>query len=196
MDTKYKMTYQQCKDYISSDYYRVTGKKTDSIIKLFLLSFQDIGFRFLFWFRLAKCSNPLIFNLARIFYLYLRQTLKIDIPRNTDIGYGFNIMHGGPVVINSSAHIGDNVNIGQFSTIGSLYYHAATVGNEVYIGPSVCIVENVHIDDGVTIGAGSIVVKDIVGGVTCAGNPAKVISYKEPGRFIWRKWNREWNKVK
>lgn len=190
------MTYAQCKDYIRSDYYRISGKDTNLIIKLFLLSFQDIGFRFLFWFRLAKCSNKIIFTISRFLYLYLRQTLKIDIARNTDIGYGFKILHGGPVVINSSAHIGNNVNIGQFSTIGSLYYHAATIGNDVYIGPSVCIVENVHIGDGVTIGAGSVVVKDATGGVTIAGNPAKVISHKEPGRLIWNKWNREWNKVR
>lgn len=128
--------------------------------------------------------------------MHLRLKHSIDIDRNTVIGYGFNIMHGGPVVINSSAKIGDNVNIGQYSTIGSLYYNAAEVGNEVYIGPSVCIVENVIIGDGVTIGAGAVVVKDVEVGDTVAGNPAKTISHKEPGRLIWHKWNREWNKVK
>ena len=91
-------------------------------------------------------------------YMHMRMLHKIDFDRNTDLGYGFSIMQGAKVVINCSPHIGDNVNIGQFSTIESLVRKAATIGDDVYIGPSVCIVENVHIRDGVTIGAGSVVV--------------------------------------
>lgn len=128
--------------------------------------------------------------------MHLRMKHHIDIDRNTDIGYGFNILHDGPCVVASTTHIGDNVDFGQFSTIGSIYNKAATIGNDVYIGPSVCIVENVHIGDGVTIGAGAVVVKDIPGGVTVAGVPAKIISQKRSGRLVWKKWNREWNKVK
>lgn len=51
-----------------------------------------------------------------------------------------------------------------------------------------CIVENVKIGDGATIGAGSVVVHDVPAGATVAGNPAKVISWKEPGRLVWHKW--------
>ena len=190
------MTYVQCKDYIKSDYYRIKGSRQSNLFKLYYGTFFHVGFRFLFWFRLAKCSNILISTIARIMYFLVGQNHNIDIPRRTQIGYGFNIMHGGPCVISASACLGDNIDFGQYSTIGSLYFNAATIGNNVYIGPSVCIVENVHIGEGVTIGAGSVVVKDAVGGVTIAGNPAKVISHKEPGRLIWRKWNRDWNNYK
>ena len=75
-----------------------------------------------------------------------------------------------------------------------MFLKAAQIGNNVYIGPSVCIVEDVKIGDGVTIGAGSVIVKDVEAGTTVAGNPAKVISHKELGRLVWRRWNREWNK--
>lgn len=190
------MKYAQCKDYIRSDYYRISGHRSDSLIKIFTATFLDIGFRFLFWFRLAKCRNKLIQWPARLIYMHLSLKHKISINRNTKIGYGFRIVHSGPIVINVSAQIGDNVDMYQYSTIGSMFLSAATIGNEVYIGPSVSIVENVHIGDGVTIGAGSVVVKDATEGVTIAGNPAKVISHKEPGRLIWNKWNREWNKVR
>ena len=105
-------------------------------------------------------------------------------------------MHNGPIVINVSAEIGDNVDIYQYSTIGSMSLHAAKIGNNVYIGPSVCIVEDVKIGDGATIGAGAVVVKDVDAGTTVAGNPARVISHKEPGRFVWRCWDLEWNKYK
>ena len=190
------MRYALCKDYIRSDYYRIRGRRTDSLIKIFTATFLDIGFRFLFWFRLAKCRNKLIQWPARLIYMHLRMKHHIDIDRNTDIGYGLRIVHGGPCVVNFSSHIGDNVDIYQYTSIGSMYNKAATIGNDVYIGPSVCIVENVHIGDGVTIGAGAVVVKDIPRGVTVAGNPAREISQKEPGRLVWRKWNREWNKAK
>jgi len=190
------MTYRQCKDYIRSDYYRIKGEQTDSIVRLFSATFLDISLRFLFWFRLAKCDNKLIQWAARLICMHLRMKHHINIDRNTNIGYGLRLVHGGPCVINVSANIGDNVDIYQYTTVGSMYCQAATIGNEVYIGPSVCIVENVHIGDGVTIGAGAVVVKDVEAGVTIAGNPAKVISHKEPGRLIWRKWNREWNKEK
>ena len=161
------MTFTQCKDYIRSDYYRITGVISDSLLKMYTASFWDVGFRFLFWFRLAKCNNRFVNSFARIIYMHMRLKHKIDIDRNTDIGYGFRLPHGGPVVINVSSIIGDNVDIYQYSSIGSMFRNAAEIGNNVYIGPSVCIVENVHIDDGVTIGAGSVVVKDFQGGNGC-----------------------------
>lgn len=187
------MTYKKCKGYIRSDYYRVTAVKSNSILKMFITTLYDVGFRFLFWFRLSKCSNPILAFVAIAMYRHLGLKHKIYIPRSTQIGYGFRIMHGGPCVINASANIGDNVVIGHFSTIGSTNKKAATIGDDVYIGPSVCIVENVKIGNGVTIGAGAVVVKDIEEGATVAGNPAKIISYKTPGRLVWRKWNLEWN---
>ena len=189
------MTYKQCKDYIRSDYYRVLGKRGRGILQLYLLSMTDIGFRFLFWFRLTKCDILLLSFFARLMYMHLRLKHKIDIDRHTEIGYGFLIKHGGPIVINCSCHIGDNVDIYQNTTIGSSFCKAASIGNNVYIGPSVCIVEDVHIGDGVTIGAGAVVVKDVEAGSTIAGNPAKVISEKEPGRLVWRRWDNAWNKV-
>lgn len=72
--------------------------------------------------------------------------------------------------------------------VGSNEGQAATIGDNVYIGPNVCIVEDVMIGNNCTIGAGSVVTKDIPENTTAAGNPAKVISYKTPGRFINNMW--------
>ena len=68
---------------------------------------------------------------------------------------------GGPIIVNSSAKIGNNCNLSQFTTIGSNHGKAAQIGDNVYIGPGVCIVEDVVIGNNVTIGAGSVVTKDI-----------------------------------
>ena len=155
---------------------------------------MDGGFHFLFWLRLSNCNNVILGGIARLFYQIIGLITHISVQRQTKIGYGLRIVHNGPIVINVSATIGDNVDIYQNTTIGSMFLKAAQIGNNVYIGPSVCIVEDVKIGDGVTIGSGSIIVKDIEAGVTVAENPAKVISHKEPGRLIWRRWNRKWNK--
>ena len=45
-------------------------------------------------------------------------------------------------------------------------------------------VENVRIGNNVTIGAGVVVVKDIADNATVAGLPAKIISYKNHGKYI------------
>lgn len=113
----------------------------------------------------------------------------IQIPLETKIGYGFYIGHGGPVIINGTAIIGNNCNISQFTTIGANEGKAAVIRDNVYIGPNVCIVEDVLIKDNVTIGAGSVVRKDLPENATVAGNYAKVLNFNNPGRYIENRWN-------
>lgn len=93
------------------------------------------------------------------------------------------------MVINETATIGNNCNLSQFTTIGSNHDHAATIGDNVYIGPNVCIVEDVVIGSNATIGAGSVVTKDIPENATAAGNYAKVLNYRDPGRYIKNRWD-------
>ena len=107
------------------------------------------------------------------------------------MGYGLYIGHNGPIVVNPTAVIGNNCNLSQFTTIGSNEGKAAIIGDNVYIGPGVCIVEDVRIGNNVTIGAGSVVTKDIPDNATAAGNYAKVLNYDNPGRYVHQRWNVE-----
>lgn len=188
------MRYKEGLDYIRSDYYRITGRRDVGIYRMWLLTLFDGGFHFLFWLRLSNCNNLLLGGGKLVYLSDYRSYFAYFYTSPNSNGYGLRIVHNGPIVINVSAIIGDNVDIYQNTTIGSMFLKAAQIGNNVYIGPSVCIVEDVKIGDGVTIGAGSVIVKDVEAGTTVAGNPAKVISHKEPGRLVWRRWNREWNK--
>ena len=53
------------------------------------------------------------------------------------------------------------------------------VGNDVWIGANVIILPSVkNIGDGVIIGAGSVVTKDIPDFAIAVGNPAKIIKYR------------------
>ena len=63
------------------------------------------------------------------------------------------------------------------------------VGDSVYIGPGVCVVEDVTIGDNATIGAGSVVTKDIPKNATATGNYARVLNYDRPGRYIGNRWD-------
>lgn len=136
---------------------------------------------------MAGITGPLHY-VARIMCRYYRNKYGLQILPSTKIGYGLYIGHGIGIVISPTAEIGNNCNISQFVTIGTNEGKAATIGDNVYIGPSVCIVENVHIGNNVTIGAGAVVVKDVPDNVTVAGVPARIISNKKPGRYIGNSW--------
>lgn len=171
--------------YVKSDLFRYYGKcNFTTFIKAI---FRNRTFRFQYAFRMCQTSG--ITKYWGYFLWILNRTKKfIVLPTTTKVGYGLYIGHGGPIVVNPSAIIGNNVNLSQFTTIGSNHEKAAKIGDNVYIGPNVCIVEDVNIGNNVTIGAGSVVTKSIPDNATAVGNYAKVINYNNPGRYIKNKW--------
>ena len=173
-------------DYVKSDLMRYYGRSDRiTFIKAYL---KNSTFRFQVAFRLAQAKKGGE-RLVGLFLWKINRSKKvIQLPKETKVGYGLYIGHGGPIVVMKTAIIGNNCNLSQFTTIGSNSYCAATIGDNVYIGPNVCIVENVKIGDNVTIGAGSVVTKDIPDNATAVGNYAKVINYNNPGRFIKNRW--------
>ncbi len=54
-----------------------------------------------------------------------------------------------------------------------------TIGNDVWIGASVCILPGVTIGDGAVVGAGSVVTKDVSAYAIVAGVPAKEMGTRE-----------------
>lgn len=171
--------------YIYSDLTRYYGKANWKILLYRYLTDPQVRWHCMFrLYRGAKWQRLL----SDILYIFNKTKRYIQIPRSTAIGYGLYIGHGGPIIINPTCKIGNNCNLSQFTTIGSNEHHAATIGNNVYIGPNVCLVEDVHIGDNATIGAGSIVTKNIPSNATAVGNYAKVINYNNPGRYITNRW--------
>ncbi len=172
-------------DYIRSDLQRRYGKCDFlTFVKGYL---TNSTFRLQYALRLCQGSG--LTKLWGYLLWRLNRTKRfIQILPGTKIGYGLYIGHGGPVLVHPTAVIGNNCNLSQFTSIGSNEKHAATIGDNVYIGPNVCIVEDVKIGNNVTIGAGSVVTKDIPDNATAAGNYAKVLNYNDPGRYILNRW--------
>lgn len=132
---------------------------------------------FLFWWRIASAfrRRTLLGFVAHFITNRIGRKYGIQIPIGTKIGRAFYIGHGIGIVINGNTIIGDYCSISQFLTIGSNKETPARIGNNVYIGPNVCLVENIVIGDNAKIGAGAVVVKDVPANATAVGNPARII---------------------
>ncbi len=179
--------YHDCVTLIQSDYYRSHGR-TAGVWRMYLYALREPSFMFLFWHRLSQVKGWL-WLYAKWRHRRLMFKYGLMIASSTKIGYGFFIGHPQGVIINHTAVIGNNVNISQFLTIGANEVRAAVIGDNVYIGPQVCLVENVHIGSNATIGAGAVVTKDVKENAVVAGNPAHEINAKvSPGKYIGNPW--------
>lgn len=171
---------------IKTDLYRYAGNTRWTSFAAHLL--RNRAFKYSFWFRQCRSPHVLVRKVAEIMHRHLSNKYMLQIPADTQIGYGLYLGHHMCVAINRTAKIGNNCNLSQFTTIGSNGGRAAEIGDNVYIGPNVCLVEYVKVGHGATIGAGSVVVKDVPENATVAGSPARVISMKRPERYIHQKW--------
>lgn len=168
---------------VKADLFRHTGKYSIIIMVKNLLN-NNRSFKYTFWLRLCNSNILLLSLVARYMHRHLSIKYQIQIPKETQIGPGLYLGHASSVIMNSTVEIGDNCNLSQFTTIGSNHGKGAVIGNNVYIGPNVCIVEAVKIGDCVTIGAGTVVVKNVNCNCTVVGNPARIISENSGATFI------------
>lgn len=175
--------------YIQSDYYRYSGKVL-SPIKLSTKAIFGTNhcFRYSFWMRMAS-QKGIKGLFARRLHRHYTIKYGIQIPHTTKIGYGFYIGHGVGIVINGGTTIGNNVNVSQFLSIGTNKCTPATIGDNVYIGPNTCIIEDVKIGSNTTVAAGSVVIRDIPENSTAVGCPAKVIGENKHPEYIHNMWN-------
>jgi len=112
--------------------------------------------------------------------------------------YGANIFLGKEVFINAGCSFLDTapLRIGDFTMIGPMVqiycaeHHRdpvkrrarleiarpVTIGDNVWIGGAAIILAGVSIGDDAIIGAGAVVTRDVAGGTTVVGNPARVMS--------------------
>lgn len=167
---------------IKADLYRHTGRVSVGLVVKSLL--LNAGFAYMFWFRLCRSQNVLIRAMARLMHRMLSVRYQIQLPKETQVGPGLYLGHATGVIVNSTATIGANCNLSPFTVIGSNQGQAATIGDCVYIGPHVSIVEDITIGDGSIIGAGSVVIRDVPRNSVVVGNPGRVLTTPSHQTYI------------
>ena len=178
--------YKDCAELIRSDYYRHNGKRS-SLFRIWLGGWSRTSMAFSFWFRLSQYKGWL-YPLAKWRLHSFKKGYGLLIPSSVKIGYGLYIQHCFGTVINKKAIIGNNVHIGQLTTIGSNVEKAALIGNGVYIGPGTNIVDDVEIGSRACIGAGAVVTRNVSPVTTVAGVPAHIISSQSHPEYIHHPW--------
>lgn len=114
----------------------------------------------------------------RISYkLIVQWVLGIDIPCSTKIGVCLNIFHGQGLIIHKNVIIGNYVTLRHNTTIGSSKEEndVPIIGNYVNIGANCVVIGKIVIGDHSTVGAGSVVIRDVPSYSVVVGNPARII---------------------
>lgn len=112
-----------------------------------------------------------------------------DYGYNIYVGENFYMNHNGVILDGAKVEFGDNVFIGpncgfytaghpieiELRNKGLEYAKPIKVGNNVWFGGNVVVLPGVTIGNNVTIGAGSVVTKDIPCDSVAHGNPCRVV---------------------
>lgn len=120
--------------------------------------------------------------LASLSRFIVRVVLSADIPPQLEIGKGTKFPHMAlGSLFHPAAKIGTNCVLLHGITVGGKSGHdkLPVIGNNVWIGAHSIILGNIKIGDNSVIGVGSVVVKDVPENAIVAGNPAKILKYKE-----------------
>ena len=141
-------------------------------------------------FRLVNAINRymllkiILFPYLMFYRFFVEWVLCIELPRKLTAGKNLVFYHGQGLVVNFKTIIGQNcvlrngVTIGHKKLADGTLSNCPQIGNNVDIGPNVCIIGDITIGDNVTIGAGAVVVKSIPANSVAVGNPARVLDNK------------------
>ncbi len=157
---------------IFSDIKRLEDKiniKLPQWLYLLCLLHKNSYYRTVFYYRIGPVA-------ALLLRWWRPGDRYFNISYATKIGKGFKAVHPYVVDINAES-IGDNFSCLHCSTLGAKGNVRPIIGNNVTLGCHVLIIGGVRIGDNVTIGAGSVVVKDIPDNCIAVGNPCKPIKF-------------------
>lgn len=120
---------------------------------------------------------------------FIEPPFHCDYGSNIYVGEGFYMNFGGIILDCNTVRIGDNVQCGPAVQLLTAYHPLAAaernkgpelaspivIGNNAWLGGGVIVCPGVTVGANTTIGAGSVVTRDIPANVFAAGNPCRVI---------------------
>lgn len=174
------------KSLIGSDFhhhiaYKRIEKQDSNFLKrrllFFLLFVMDTGFRGIILYRICHLNCKYSRTRLYLSYFFYKILTSIEISPRAKIGPGLFFPHPQCIVI-GQASLGSNCTIYNGVTIGAkLPFHDKypTLGDNVYIGAGSTILGGIKIGNNVTIGAKTVVLKDVPDNCVVVGNPAKII---------------------
>lgn len=129
----------------------------------------------------SKIKRILFCPIWILYRLVFNWILGIDVSEHTQIGKNCVVWHGVGLIIHPQAIIGDNCILRHNTTIGNTTSGggAPIIYDGVDIGANCVVIGEIVIGKNVTIGAGSVVAKNIPDNAIVIGNPARILKYKE-----------------
>lgn len=111
----------------------------------------------------------------------IRLVFSCDVPYQVRIGQGTSFPHDGlGMILHQGVIIGQNCRILHGVTMGGNGGDGIPkVGDNVIIGACSILIGGITIGNDAIVGAGSVVTKDVPEKAVVAGNPAKILRYKE-----------------
>jgi serine O-acetyltransferase len=132
--------------------------------------------------------------LLKLKLMRLSTNLGFTIPRHV-FGPGLSIAHWGSIVVHPDVQVGRNCRIHSAVNIGVFNGKCPTIGNNVYIAPGAKLFGGITIGDNVTIGANSVVNKDIPSNVTIGGIPAQIISGNDSSKLVVKAYEKAFHRL-
>lgn len=166
------------------DYNAATGKRP-SIAKIMKFSLVNPGFRAVCIYRVQDFFYRRNRTLIAQFFFQLNFLMNgCEILPGCVIGRRLVIRHPNCIVIGQGTQIGSGCFLQHGVTLGVVHIglnptsEYPNIGNDVEIGSYAVIVGGVHVGAGSTIGAHSLVNKNVPPNTVVAGAPARVVKNK------------------
>ena len=118
-------------------------------------------------------------TLAQFFQSQISVGLGVDIHPAARIGHGIMLDHATGIVVGETTIIENDVSILHSVTLGGTGNESGDrhpkIRHGVLLGAGSKIIGNIEVGEGAKVGAGSVVLEDVMPHVTVAGVPAKVV---------------------
>lgn len=144
---------------------------------------------FLYKRRLKSCGNLVNFASG----IKLLSAKNISIGNNVKIGNQCLFMGHGGITVGNNVSFGPQVVIWtsnhnyyspeELPYDSTMFLKPVTIKDNAWIGTRSCIIPGVTIEEGAVVAMGAVVTKDVPKGAVVAGNPARIIKYRDLEKY-------------